>query len=169
MGVEQVRVHTAARPVAGALVVADRAQEVLDEEVRAVALAEARPEVDLPSERPTRPVVPPDLQRPPRGREVFAGRGRDPAARVRAEEMRGMPVVDFRLHEVLGPLLQLAARADLQRVELRARGFEPGRELGLVAGEDRGADLGKDRQAPCELLHLDGKVRPGVCPTISGM
>jgi len=111
----------------------DRPQQILHHRVGVVAVAEARPEIDLPTQRPARAVVAPKLERLPRRRVEFRRCPRDLASRMQPEEMRHMPVVHVPLHEIVGPLLQLAARTDLQREEFRTRRRELGGEFGFDA------------------------------------
>ncbi len=139
VGVEQVGVKAAAahhhlrRP--------HGREQVADDRVGVVAVAHARPEVDLPAHRPAGGLVAAQLQRarPPRATARAWLRG-DLVARVEAVQVRQVAVLRLALGEVLVPLLQLPAGPDLVRRQLgqlgrqllaerrrRARGSPPPR------------------------------------------
>src|SRR5262245_15437279 len=112
VSIEKIGIHAAARTVARAAA-ADRAKQVRHKNIGMIAVEEARPKVDAPSERPAGAVITTDLERFFRGGEKLRRGRRDLPAGINAEQMGGVAVMDVRLLKICGPLLQLAAAADL--------------------------------------------------------
>src|SRR5688572_29277086 len=135
--VEQVGVDTAAAGVVRGRA-PRRLEQVGEDYERVVAVAHARPEVGLPRHRPAGRLVAADLHRAARrGVELRRPLARDLAAGMDAEQMREVPVLRILFLEVFGPLLELAALADLIGDETGARLANPFAERG-VGAEHRG-------------------------------
>ena len=79
-----------------------------------IAVAETRPEIDLPGQTPARSFVAPLQQRLPGGfHQVGRFVPRNVGAGVNAPEVRYMPVRVSRVVDILQPLLQLSVLANL--------------------------------------------------------
>ena len=157
VGVEEVGVDAAPAPVVRTRRL-DEAEQVADQAVGPVPVAEAGPEVHLPGHRPAGAVVPSQLERAAhrlgqRGRL----RGGDAAARVEADEVGQVAVVRLRLVEVLAPLLELAAAADPVRGEPGERTLHLAAQLRVPADDLRGLDGVREELA--QDRHVGGRRR----------
>lgn len=151
---ERMWIDAAAR--ARTAIASGGAQQILDEEKCVVAIAEAGPEVDLPTQRPTGAVVATDLERLAGGGEKLRSGRRDLATRIDPKEVRGVAVMDVLLHEVFKPLLELATRADLERTEFRLGGFNSNNERGIGAEDFAGFDAVREEIPEDRHVHGGG-------------
>ncbi len=141
-----------------------RPHQVPDQLVGPGAVLQPRPEVDLPRERPTRPVVTAQLQRPPRGLvQLGCPALGDLVARMQTVQVGDVPVSPLGLHPVGQPLLDVAPGADPRR-----RQPVPGRqclsaEAGVHAEDFAGAGDAVEEVAQNLVVHggprADGGVR----------
>ena len=113
-------------------------EEIGQEAVRVVAVEEARPEVDLPRQAPTRSLVAAGLERLARGFSEGGRRERaDLRRRVQPVEMRGVAMVRFDLLVVLYPFHDASGRgADPHGRQALQRGLALGAERGLLDSQD---------------------------------
>ena len=115
------------------------AQQAFEQLVRAVAVAQARPEVDLPRAAPARAGVAARIERGARrGGELGVLHRIDRVPGMQREQVRHVPVIVLRIVEIGLPFLQLAPLADAQAaIEFRERIVDALREH-LVADQLRG-------------------------------
>ena len=98
------------------------------------ASLQARPERDLPRRCPAGAAIAAQFERLLRRRgKLGVALEADAVSRVQRVQMRHVPVGRLRLGIVLDPLLQLPARADLQRRQALGRPSQLGAELGVHA------------------------------------
>ena len=148
MGVEQVGVNAAAP--------AGRHQEPLENLVGAVAISEARPEVDLPCLAPAGAAVAAGIERNARRlRQLRRAQRGDLAAGMHGEEVRHVAVAVSRVIDVLHPFLELSPFADLRAEQFVSHGGDFRAVGGIDAEFLRSLDV-VGEQVPDDLLVIGG-------------
>ena len=116
MRIEEVRIGTSVRMAAHRTVVRQQMQHVLDDLKGVVAVEHTRPEVDLPTQTPTRCHIATLVQRiGSSGEEVRMRIGRYLIRGIETIEMGDMTVLVLGVVAINHPLLQLAIATNLHR------------------------------------------------------